>query len=259
MLQAHIDESQEGDVFVMAGYVATSEAWTHFSYEWRKILDTPATSHFRKIDHFKMAEMRSASDLEKSGWFYRVIEDHVLAAVSSVIRISELRNALKGIPWGPDLLNVDKLENPYFFSFRAITDVLMQSQERMGLNEPIDFIFDEGVPKKPCIEGWDLLRKNWPERRTRLMGNSPSFKDDKIVLPLQAADLWAGWVRKWNVDGNAPQSVDKLPFPWKVHRPDLLRLHMQFSEEEILKNFVNIFSDQVNLLQYKRKWGWIGW
>ncbi len=77
VLQADIDESYEGGgLFVLGGYVSTTEAWEEFSREWEELL--PRFGIFDEIGyHFKMSEMARLNErLTKVPAFYRVIEKH---------------------------------------------------------------------------------------------------------------------------------------------------------------------------------------
>ena len=53
MLQAYIDDSGNGDppVYVLAGFVASSDEWEIFTDEWQALLDAPP-----RLEYFKMKE-----------------------------------------------------------------------------------------------------------------------------------------------------------------------------------------------------------
>ena len=143
-LQAYIDDSQDGDTFVLAGYIADAEEWTTFSIDWQELLDMRP-----RLDYLKMNEMaQSPERIERASWFYRVIERHIRAAISCTIPIDELVRAVRTVDWPPNFTNLHRLENPYYFSFHAIINMAAQHQQKMGLNEPIDFIFDDQSEKR---------------------------------------------------------------------------------------------------------------
>jgi hypothetical protein len=53
-----------------------------------------------------------------------------------------------------------------------------------------------------------------------LMGETPAFRNDETVLPLQAADLWAGVTREWGEELLAKGTVSlKVPWPTKREIP----------------------------------------
>jgi len=75
------------------------------------------------------------------------------------------------------------------------------------------------------------------------MGNTPTYRDDKTTLPLQAADLYAYWIRQWELDG-IDDGVEKLKFPWKAER-NLPRLKINFNEADFRIEFNKIFDPAV--------------
>jgi hypothetical protein len=177
MLQAYIDESGTGaqdGAFVMAGYIAPAEVWSEkFVPDWQKLLDMRGP-HYITIDSFKMNEM--LGDLERCGWFYRVIENHVTAAVSCTVKISDLKKAVREFPWPSWIYNIRVLTNPYYFAFKAITDMLAQHQNQLRITEPVDFIFDDIMyEKKACLLAWDSIKRNSRPEVAKLNGRHSSL------------------------------------------------------------------------------------
>ena len=70
-MQAFIDDSQsDGEVLVLAGYLARFEQWERFSLDWQELLDMRP-----RWQRFKMVEVAANPDrLERAGWFYRAID-----------------------------------------------------------------------------------------------------------------------------------------------------------------------------------------
>lgn len=241
MLQAYVDESGAGDprVFVLAGYVAPAENWAKFSDDWREMLGMRPS-----LDCFKMVEMaRSDERLKRAEWFYRIIERHVTAAVSCAIDVGGLVRAVDSFHWPPNIVGIEQLKNPYLFGFKAIIDKLAQYQRLMKIEEPIDFIFDEKSEKSKTLQGYDGIKLfSAPEFRS-LMGSMPIYRDDKQVLPLQAADLYAWWVRKWISEG-VEDGVAKLKFSWKPE-VDIPRLEVRFAEDDFHKEFSKAYDPVV--------------
>jgi hypothetical protein len=103
------------------------------------------------------------------------------------------------------------------------------------LTEPVDFIFDRHANVSDVKEGWRYMKLSATPDVRRLMGNEPVERDDVDTMPLQAADLYAWWVRHWIVNG-ITDGVQHLRFPWKAR--DIPRLHMEFlKEEDFTKTF----------------------
>jgi hypothetical protein len=228
--KAHVDGSGTGspDLLVLAGYIAPAQAWIEFSKDWQTRLN------HAKLACFKMNEM--AHSIEIAGWFYRAIEESkITAAISCAIKTSELVNVVKTFPWPPEITNVKSIKNPYYFAFKAITDMVAQYQTQLGIDEPVDFIFDDESEKVKLSGIWDMIKLSSSPEFRKNMGDEPAFKKDDKVLPLQAADLYAWWIRKWYND----RVVDwdkTLPFPWGMKR-NIRRIHCEFGEKDFLVEF----------------------
>jgi hypothetical protein len=235
MLQAFVDESAEkNNLFVMAGYIASSEQWLSFSDGWQRILDLKEHPH-RPIDKFKMRRLTHGRGLRRAEMFYQVIETHVVAAFSCTIDTAGLSRSVRGFPWPSWISEPERLANPYYFAFKAITEGVAQFQEYFKLFEPVHFVFDEHSSKVPCLEGWDLIKQNSRSEVAKYLGDVPAFKNEEDALPLQAADLYAYWVRRWEVDGNK-QGIQDLAFPWKA-AVDIPRLAASFVEDDFTKEW----------------------
>jgi hypothetical protein len=80
--QAFIDDSRSKDEFVLAGHIATTEAWAAFSQKWEDILPLATKARNGKW-HFKMSEMAMQPVLMSHvPAFYKIIEDHVICSIS---------------------------------------------------------------------------------------------------------------------------------------------------------------------------------
>jgi hypothetical protein len=231
---AHIDGSGSGDpkILILAGYIAPAAVWVDFSKEWQARLSEAG------LRVFKMNEMTSR--LEIAAWFYRVIEEQkITAAISCEVRTAELVKVIREFNWPANIKRIEELENPYFFAYKAIMDMLAQHQDDLGIDEPVNFVFDDQSEKNRTRGLWDLLKLSSAPRFRKNMGDEPSFKKDEDVLPLQAADLYAWWIRKWCLEGVADWCA-QLPFPWGIKR-DIRRFHVLFEEKvfitEIRKGF----------------------
>lgn len=219
--------------FVMAGYVASVEQWAAFAREWQERLDmTP------RLPYFKMSEMaQSPERLERAGWFYRVIEDHVRLAISISIPVAAFRAQVKTADWfkGPGRRMI---ENPYYMAFHHLIHLMAHvDADYKYLNDTVDFIFDydttPGTSWPPDKRAWEQFKRSAQPEARALMGDPPIYRNDIDTLPLQAADLWAWWVRKWTIEGVADKLEGPLLFPWPLTRPGLSRIHLTADEEVI--------------------------
>lgn len=244
MLQAHVDASTEGgELFVLAGYIAPAEAWASFSDDWQAELDRP-----QKLRAFKMKD-QARNHWRRTERFYRVIEKHVTMAVSVTIRIPDLERIVSEAHWPPQLETVDQLKNPYFYAFQLLLSNFGVHQEEAGIREKVDFIFDDQTEREVIYRNWLRLKASITGRAAEMMGDDPVFKDDEEVLPLQAADLWAWWVRHWAVNDGHPEPGMQLEFPWKPER-DILRMGYDVSADDIRDNLQRVLD---------RAWGAATW
>jgi hypothetical protein len=114
-------------------------------------------------------------------------------------------------------------------------DKFVQNQSQLLIDEPVDFIFDEESEKKRCLNAWDRLKYSASTDVRRLLGDTPIYRDDKTTLPLQAADLYAYWVREWELRG-VDEAISSLPFPWEKH-VDIPRMEIRFEKRDFVLEF----------------------
>jgi Protein of unknown function (DUF3800) len=204
ILQGFIDDSRgEDGAFVLAGYIASAENWAKFSAAWKEILPYSGQIDNNGVRYFKMSELATKSDgIERSQAFFRVIEKHALLSVSSKINIHDLRRATERIVIPSALVDWDLFANPYLFTFRCLLDGFHTHKTELvdtilppGVN--VDFILDDQAEKAPILELWNSYISRRDEKIRPLYGATPQFEDDKKFMPLQAADFWAWWVRRW--------------------------------------------------------------
>jgi hypothetical protein len=89
------------------------------------------------------------------------------------------------------------LQRPYLNLFYAVILKLAQWHHDDGVTLPVDYVFDNqgAIGAEAAI--WYEHIKSWQKPEiTAVMGSSPKFEDDKLVLPLQAADMLAWHMRR---------------------------------------------------------------
>jgi hypothetical protein len=219
MLQGYADDSgSDGHrkPYVLAGLVLPVERWAQFADDWRVQLERPPT-----IEYFKMFEA-----VERVGQFQgvqpeirdrkirdvlEVIDSHTPKGIYSVLQWDEFRTLMSAHLSGP-------LANPYPYLFSLLFDALAKYQQDAGIfPEETDFDFDEqGGAGKFCLSTYDTLKtalsENAPDFR-KMMGRLPIMLDDKKVLPLQAADLFAWAMRRYR-----DKDADDLKWRWVIER-----------------------------------------
>jgi hypothetical protein len=204
MLTAFFDDSasEETDkLFVLAGYVHSAEAWARFSDDWQTVLDAAPS-----ITYFKMREAQNLS-LEFLGWdpiarnakvhsLADVIDKHAPWSIECCIRRTDYQNIV-----GP-VVPYD-LRHPYFDAFYAVIIKLAQWHRHLGLTIPVDFVFDEqGEIGAEAVIWYEHIKSLQPPEIQAMLGSTPVFRDDKKILPLQAADLLAWHLRRGREERN---------------------------------------------------------
>lgn len=137
--------------------------------------------------------------MKRAEEFYRIIEKHVAGYVGCVIYTEELLKAESQITWPPNYFNQHVIRNPYFSAFHSIIRQLIEYQHEIGIDKPIQLVFDTQTEMNTVLASLDYLILNTPGRFHHLL-TEPRFEDDTTTPPLQAADLYAWWARKWAID-----------------------------------------------------------
>ncbi len=238
ILQAYIDDSAKGEphLFVLAGYVAPAESWAALADEWRALLSQE--TGYLKRKRFKMNERHTFDeDKARNPLYYRLIEKHVLAAISFTIKTSLLRQIVDET-FPEEYIDKQAVKNPYHYAFTSIIATVARFQHQIGLHSPIDFVFDEAMHEKAsCINGWERFKLAAAPDTRELMGRTPGFEDDEEVLPLQAADLYAWWVRRWQRNGEVIYApLDDCQFDW-LKAKEIPTFHIAPTEADIRERY----------------------
>lgn len=200
VLQAYVDDSasDNGDRrLFLAGYVNTADKWALFSDAWAEELRRAPS-----IDYLKMREANNLSGQFK-GWSEED-RDEKLRDLSRLIRHFQPASLHASI----SRLDVERLikpvapynfSSPYLYCFNAIMIPLAMSQfsSQQDVRVPIDFIFDDqqGLGEEARAI-YKAVRLQQPSHIRELLSVDPIFRDDKLVLPLQAADMLAWHIRR---------------------------------------------------------------
>lgn len=196
-LQAYIDDSASdiGDRrYYLAGLINTADKWADFSDEWAaELASQPAISYFRNV------EAQNYRGPFK-GWTrkQRVYKLERLASVAARYRpwtfeVSLNRREFDRI-YKPNTLHA--LSHPFQICFVLVMEIVARLHETEKFEVPVDFIFDEtkGLGDLIIIM-FDWIKDYQPHWRNAL-GSTPVFRDDKKIMPLQAADMLAWHLRR---------------------------------------------------------------
>lgn len=197
MLQAFVDDSASdtGDErYFLACYINTAERWMEFSTAWAAALKAPPS-----IDYCHMVEAQNLRGQFK-GWepearnrkivsLSEVIRQHSpWSAEASLSRRDCKKIMVPAAPYG--------LSQPFFLCFHLIIDAVARFHRREGIRIPVDFVFDEqGGMGAGAVLFYEMIKEEHPDLKD-LLGSTPVFRDDKAILPLQAADMLAWHLRR---------------------------------------------------------------
>lgn len=209
-----------GEAFVLAGYVATDNQWINFSTEWSAVLKS-----LPRIEYFKMKEANSLR-----GQFWGWSQEDRNAKVSELVRVVK-GNVQLGVTctvWWEDLKALsDEFGEvpwkPYPLLFHGAMAAVTQYCIQHEIDDKLRFVFgDQGIAGKRAAEVHEEVRDVLTKREKDVLGSKPVHLDDKIFLPLQAADLIAWQTRRYIEENKAVKSLDQL----SVHSPHLKELEL---------------------------------
>jgi hypothetical protein len=232
MLKCFVDDSgshpRPDGKYVLAGYIMQEPRWEDFAEKWQAKLDQDP-----KIDYFHMADAHSGDGpfrdirLEfrefKVAALANVIRDVFPPALAFFMSWESYNRIIRG--------KVDpRLDNPYAVLFFKIMAGVSEIQKRYDAAggfgfHPVDFIFDnQGVAGLQCLDWYYALRDRVPEPDRTIIANDPQFKDDRQLLPLQAADMLAWHIRRhWDYPNEDRRNVMEKLNPdgiWEYNVPD---------------------------------------
>ncbi len=242
MLQAYIDDSfGSSPIHVLAGFLGRADQGAEFSRRWNECLEIHPPITFFKMNEAMacQGQFRGWSEERRDQWvseLIRIARESAICSVSSMVRRDE-RNAIFGR--SPSV----KRFTPYFLTYYGVIMSVVTQMDKLGLDEPVDFIFDEqGKDPDRITAAWHDILEMIPEERRGLIAQRPIHRSDKTTLPLQAADMFAWFVnrcigrgafgvaRKQIPNWEAMDDLPYLPYQWTTER--LIKLRSQIAEQK---------------------------
>lgn len=203
VLDGYVDDSGgsggagDGDHFLLAGYVASSEPWMRFSEEW----DAECGKHPATPD-FKMAiAMRPIGSEEGYGWseeqrerriesLAEIINRWTRLRVSCVIRRSGYEHIVRGNVPGA-------IDSAYFLAFYTVIVAVAHYMGQSNLSGSVDWVFDEqGKVGRKARKHFEWIKNHASPAIRPYLGVEPIFRHDSQLLPLKAADMFAWSLRR---------------------------------------------------------------
>jgi hypothetical protein len=216
VLRAFIDDSGSGGDspwFVLAGYLGTVEAWNAFDEPWGKVLAGPP-----ELKYFKASE---AESLRPDGqWagvtkdernqridaFINVIGAHAMRSIYVRLKQQDYDEVIK--PYIPPMWH-----NAYYFLFVGFLSAATMTTKHLGDDRHIEFFFDSNREVEKPSRMLYGQSADLPQFRNRV--ENIHYKDEKVFLPLQAADLLAWQIRR----RFSVQEVPRLQFESAINCP----------------------------------------
>ena len=185
--------------------------------DWREVLaKTPS------IQYCKMGEAKArkgqflgwrASDIEiRLGELADVINDHaqlgLLCRMPSMAFVAAAASFTEP-EWG----------DPYYFLFKNVLMALMIHHRNENIGKKVDFIFDsQSKPGHEIERIFKMLVFTAPEsiKDMSIIDGPPTFGDDKVAVPLQAADMLAWHARRGMIRPDEALPIGEKLFSGRV-------------------------------------------
>ncbi len=209
---AHTDESEEQDIYLIAAYVHMADRWMSFADEW----NDRCKNHDPKITFFHAVEAE-----EGSGQFtgirreFRNLKVRELAAIIQKWIPGSIHCWLNKRDYDAHYRGkVSKeYDDPYLVLFYWIINLMAMGNVHFNVAKPVDFIFDEKKGhEKRALNWYFKIQELASEGMQQLLGNTPLFRTDQEVVPLQAADMLA-----WNLRRKIIRPDEERPMPELLH------------------------------------------
>ena len=241
ILNGFVDDSgsgggiDRGNIFALAGFVASQERWDKFSNEWTRICDQePKTPDFHLQTDIRLLNKNGSVRWTQPQRDTRIEELVDLTKTQAEYRVERV------LAW-PNYDRVVKgkippeLDNPYFLCFYNVIISFAEFMDKAHIEGVVDWVFDDqGRIGQDAIRWYEFIKANITPRVQNRLGGKPIFQHDKNVLPLKACDIWAWQIRR-HLDKEQPQGIEQNDYI-----DSLLGLHgvSNVIEGEHLEEFV---------------------
>lgn len=205
-LQVYFDDSGKVDSSkyqVLAGYLASAEAWASLINEWQALLDEYKLDYFRMSEAWRMArKYRHLTSIQRDQLIVRLIAcivDHA-ERVFAISVPFEANAHWMGSDQFPEEQSLRAYTQAFWFAMLSVYDYGYRQQ----FDQKIEVIFDEqgGESAAKILANVDYFRRQAAIHFPQYEVPFPVFREDKTTIPLQSADLVAWLVRRdaYNVD-----------------------------------------------------------
>jgi hypothetical protein len=242
VLQAYIDDSYgESGVHVLAGYIASAEAWSRFVREWEKLLplcNRKSSGPFR----FKMSEM--AHRLDEVRLFLDVIRSHVSYSFSIMMKEDGLKRVKERLwservelVWYPhdDVNNVMLSFLAAKFFEGVIGDHYNDSW--IGPDDKIDIYVDNDAAPPWALTIGTTLLVNFLSICGSTLDKARDLLTTKNAFLSKQLTFWRGGSRRGYENGNEGTILSDTFGPPPKDR--IIRgVRLDFTEDQIVDNLM---------------------
>src|SRR6266536_5836755 len=209
LLGCYLDDSHDGldrEVFAVAGYYGWSLGFIDAETEWQKCLDRHNLKYFRAVqceqvqgEFFKlrrdprytsMASQKAAAAEIRKEFIAILISAMGFDGIGFGVPLEIYRKVLATEPEARLFLQ----DHHFYFAYHTLMIELVKKCEPTFKGHWIAFVCDDHSDRTEAEAAYDELKKNNP-LSARMMA-SMGHADDKVVVPLQMADLLAYEARR---------------------------------------------------------------
>lgn len=251
-MHAFFDESEGGGFVCMTGFISDEARWNTFTSDWVALLD----KHGLRLVGLHTKDFMSANApytaFRNRSWseraailreFIQVVRKSVLFGISIGVDTKAFRDVTK-----PYRAKARKIDDPYDFCFVRILKHLVLSASKRGINEHIALVVDDNEAKSMAYyQHYRQVGQKDKELRNRIC--SIAFGDDRVILPLQAADMLA-WITSQEMRKASPDWINSAFSSILVDENDELAIQYEteyWDEEEcrgrLASTYLKVFSD----------------
>lgn len=242
MMTMYCDESDDGQTYALAGWLAVPSAWNKFDPAWRAMLQTISMPDGSACPAFHASEIVGRDLIEDSpfrGWEFK---DEV-AAFDKAITVIEDKNAADLLwPVGvaveiPGSFYWIPRDSIWLMLYAKLFQLLRQTYTAQ---RSIALMFDE---KKAIKNNALVIHRAAKRAYNEIVGeeylSTIAFDDDKNVPPLQAADLLAYEWRK--------RISDETARPTKPIRKSYARIRAARNEGALWRYGRSLFDEAMQV------------
>jgi hypothetical protein len=197
MVQVAIDDSNRGQendpAFILAGWMAPVNNWALFTEQWDKELKKePSISLLKSNEALNFRNnFGGYSDRERDDrllGFVKIINDATFASIRLALVKNDFDRILKA--------SKGSLKKMYALPTAALVTRTLYFAVRRKMRQTFEFIFDAEIMTPNQLKDMEKEAKDGLPPKTARMVKGFRHDTDHNFYPLQAADLFAGYVRE---------------------------------------------------------------